>query len=147
MKCFFNILILLSLFGCASGPRFQSLVEADENKGVLYILRPSSIGFLDGVEIEVNGKEVGEVRAKGYKVIHLDKGVQSVIFPIGFGQIGNEVGFDISIDPGQRYFYVYDISMGNVIAYPGMAAISLKNGIAEISEEQALVILSDLSES
>lgn len=115
----------LVLLGCATAPTvsemrtdiqgFQLPMEPAADNSVVYIVRPSNVGFLIGFRVYVDQKEtpyyVGETHGGQYIYFKVTPGSHVII-----SQAENTAEYPITAEAGKVYFLQQVPSMGIIIA-------------------------------
>jgi hypothetical protein len=156
MKTILLLSFFLILSSCAAtGPKFTKLEDNQDNKALVYILRPPAFtASARRVNISINNKLYIKLFNKGYTIAQLSSGVyefkQSTNYIIGDPAVLREIRkFKMEVQGGKTYFIGFhaDSAVGVpwIIPSPSSSTlitpITFKYGFGVIERKQALELL------
>ena len=149
MKNTILVSFIFLLISCtATGPKFAGLEPAQDNKAIVYILRPPAITLsARKVNIGINGEEYIKLRNAGYTIARLDPGVYE--FKQSFSNIVGDASFlkdirvfEMELKESEIYFIGFDAdSIVGVFPLPGgtmIVPMAFEFGFGVIEDELAL---------
>jgi hypothetical protein len=131
-------LFVLNLVGCASVPMGDSKQDAAlktfaQKKDVagLYIYRNESIGAAVRMDVEVDGKPLGQTAAKTYVYTEITPGKHSVV-----SKSENDDTLEIDTVAGKLYFIWQEVKMGFLFARTQLHLVNEDEGKKGVLETQ-----------
>lgn len=134
--------ILVSLFGCsANGKKFENIVPAKENSGVVYLFRPWVLAAgATAPIIMINGAGEYKLKNGGYYRFELPSGIHRFevmerIDPASWKK-WRKHGISIDVQNGREHYIYYKVT-GSI----GLSTMTFKFGFNEVDEEIAIPML------
>lgn len=131
-------LFVLNLVGCASVPMGDSKQDAalktfasKQNVAGLYIYRNESIGGAVRMDVEVDGKPLGQTAAKTYIYTEVTPGEHSVT-----SKSENDDTLEINAAAGKLYYIWQEVKMGVLYARTKLHLVSEDEGKKGVLETQ-----------
>lgn len=124
------VLIALTLTGCASlGPAYQKVENFPEDKGLVYIYRPSSfIGGGVSYDVKVGEAPVTTLYNGGYYPYFVKPG--EVEF---WAKTETKSAVTLDVKPGQEYYVKGTVGIGILVGRPHLMVVQPEIGATEIS--------------
>jgi len=112
----------------SSGSETEGLHQPSPGKSLVYIVRPSSVGFAVKFKVSIDGKEIGFTRGGNYLEAELDPGNHEII-----SSAENSETLTLTAAPGQIYFLEQK---------PTMGALKARNKLIQLDSEKGKDALS-----
>lgn len=129
---------LLALSGCASVPMGDpqknlalKTFTAKQDVAGLYIYRNESMGAAIKMDVEVDGKPLGQTAAKTYLYTELAPGKHVLT-----SKAENDFSLDLEVLPGKLYYVWQEVKMGILYARTKLNLVDEKAGQAGVLETQ-----------
>ena len=129
---------VLSVSGCASvpmgDPQKNSALKtftAKQDVAGVYIYRNESMGGAVKMDVEVDGKPIGQTAAKTYLYTELAPGKHVVT-----SKAENDFSLDLEVLPGKLYYIWQEVKMGILYARTKLSLVDEKEGKAGVMESQ-----------
>jgi hypothetical protein len=122
--------------GCASVP--MANVERDNaaktfavapGQANIYVYRNESMGAAVKMDVELNGKPVGQTAAKTYLALGVAPGRHTLV-----SKAENDSALDIVAEPGKNYFVWQEVKMGLLYARNKLQIVDEPTGRAGVAE-------------
>lgn len=131
-------LIALSLFGCASVPMGDSKKDAElksfaprSDVAGLYVYRNESFGAAIKMDVEIDGKPIGQTAAKTYFYKEVAPGKHTVT-----SKSENTDMLEIDAAAGKLYYIWQEVKMGLLYARTKLSLVSEEEGQKGVLESQ-----------
>lgn len=149
MRIGFILLFTFLLFACAAtGPKFTNLSKPDDDKALVYILRPPAFtASAREINISIDDKRLIKLKNQGYTTLNLIPNTyefkQTFSYIIGDPKFLREPrAFNLKLEAGKTYFIGFhsDSAVGVPWVAGSLAFIPLtfKYGFGVMDEETAL---------
>jgi Protein of unknown function (DUF2846) len=128
------LLGLLLLSSCASGPKFTKVDTIPEDKGVVYIYRPTSpVGMAVVYQVIANSSVIMPLQNGGYYAYFAKPGENEF-------QAATESISSVTLDvkPGQTYYIKGTLGIGFAVGRPRLAIVPADVGEKEITNCKCL---------
>ncbi|HET7775520.1 MAG TPA: DUF2846 domain-containing protein [Azospira sp.] len=132
---------VLALTGCASVPMGDPQKDAalktfaaKKDMAGLYIYRNESMGGAIRMDVEVDGKPLGQTAAKTYLYTELTPGKHVLT-----SKAENDFSLDLEVLPGKLYYVWQEVKMGILYARSKLQLVDEKEGKAGVMETQLAV--------
>lgn len=86
-------------------------MEVPEGKALVYILRPSAMGFAIGMKVTCNNKEIGKTHGKKFIYKALEPGNYMFI-----SHAENKAELPLQLEAGKKYYIEQQVKMGIIMA-------------------------------
>jgi hypothetical protein len=122
--------------GCASVP--TASIERDmqtktfavkPDKANIYLYRNESIGAAVKMDVELNGKAVGQTAAKTYFMLEVAPGKHTLV-----SKAENDAVLDVPTKAGKNYFVWQEVKMGLLYARNKLMLVDETTGKAGVAE-------------
>ena len=125
------LLVILLLQGCASlGPAYTKVDQIPENKGLIYIYRPSSIiGGGVSPDVKVGETVITTLYSGGYYPYFANPGEVEL-----WAKTESKSAVTLDVKPGETYYVKGTIGVGFLIGRPHLIIVSSEVGAKEIVE-------------
>ena len=116
VRLFAVIFCILSLTGCASGPKYaevaSAIPELKSDQGRIYVYRNSVLGAAVTPDVKLNGEVIGSSMAKGFYFVDRSPGEYKIM-------TSTEVDRSLSfvLEPDQTKYVRLNISMGFFVGH------------------------------
>lgn len=132
---------ILTLSGCASVPMGDpqkdaalKTFSAKQGMAGVYIYRNESIGAAIKMDVDVDGKSIGQTAAKTYLYTELAPGKHVIT-----SKAENDFNLDLDVLPGKLYYIWQEVKMGILYARNKLQLVDEKEGKAGVLETQLAV--------
>lgn len=124
------LLVILLLQGCASlGPAYTKVEQIPENKGLIYIYRPSSIvGGGISPDVKVGGTVIATLYNGGYYPYFANPGEVEL-----WAKTESKSAVTLDVKPGETYYVKGTIGVGFFVGRPHLIVVSPEEGAKEIA--------------
>lgn len=122
--------------GCASVPMASSERDAQSktfsakpDKANVYVYRNESIGAAVKMDLDVDGKSIGQTVAKSYFAVEVTPGKHTLI-----SKAENDSVLEVDTQAGKNYFIWQEVKMGLLYARNRLQLVDDTTGKAGVSE-------------
>lgn len=124
------LLVILLLQGCASlGPAYTKVEQIPENKGLIYIYRPSSIvGGGISPDVKVGETVIATLYNGGYYPYFANPGEVEL-----WAKTESKSAVTLDVKPGETYYVKGTIGVGFFVGRPHLIVVSPEEGAKEIA--------------
>jgi len=138
------ILLTLLLTGCAS----TSMASLDQDaqakkftpnpdKASLYIYRNEIMGAGVHMDVDLNGRKIGETVAQSYFELNLNPGVYNIV-----SHAENDSELSMTLEAGKNYFVWQETKMGFLYARNKLQQVDDATGRAGVNESKMIAVAS-----
>ena len=128
IKFIISTIILVVLFGCGAPKATMQLdskakqLKPSADKALVYIVRPSTLGFAIPMKVSVNDTYIGSTGGKRFVYVFLDSGKYAIT-----SKAENEAEVILEVQAGKIYF---------LEQIPKMGWIKARNKLEQLSETE-----------
>ena len=152
MKRIFIILALMLLTGCsASGEKFQNTQQAENNKGIVYIYRPSAFfAAAAWPTVFVNDEKQYSLKNKGYVLLELTPGQHTI--RIGSAHFFSnwsmrDVSSLVDVKANETTFLKFTVQFEDMATFGNTVAVSGSAGLVQVPKNIAIREMRELKSS
>lgn len=137
---FFAGALIVLLSGCASVP--MASMERDNQAKTfavkpglsnIYVYRNESMGAAIKMDVELDGKSIGQTVAKSYFALEVSPGKHTLV-----SKAENDSSLEVNAEAGKNNFVWQEVKMGLIIARTKLQLVDEATGMAGVAESKLI---------